>query len=157
MRPEGTRINLRGRPAGGEGESCAGVAAHRIFAGRVGGQVGVEPGAVSGNIPVLTVCSPSSRRGILRGRLWGVAGARRRAALDEDAIETPFRACVDAASWFPVFINRPFFKSLELFMLIDVGGHVLDAACYLFGEARSVYCQARRVVYDIGRERTLPR
>src|SRR5207237_9556125 len=31
----------------------------------------------------------------------------------------------------------------------DMGSHILDVARFLFGEARSVYCQTRRVHHDI--------
>ena len=69
--------------------------------------------------------------------------------LDEGVIGRPFRARLDMVSGFPVFINQPFFKTLEQFILTDMGSHLLDVARFLFGEARSVYCQTRRVHHDI--------
>ena len=69
--------------------------------------------------------------------------------LDDGVIGTPFRARLDMVSGFPVFINQPFFKTLEQFILTDMGSHVLDVARFLFGESRSVYCQTRRVHPDI--------
>ena len=69
--------------------------------------------------------------------------------LDEGTIGRPFRARLDMVSGFPVFINQPFFKTLEQFILTDMGIHILDVARFLFGEARSVYCQTRRVHHDI--------
>ena len=69
--------------------------------------------------------------------------------LNEGVIGKPFRARLDMVSGFPVFINQPFFKTLEHFILTDMGSHLLDVARFLFGEARSVYCQTRRVHHDI--------
>jgi predicted dehydrogenase len=69
--------------------------------------------------------------------------------LDEGTIGVPFRARLDMVSGFPVFINQPHFTTLEQFILADMGSHLLDVARYLFGEAKSVYCQTRRVHHDI--------
>ena len=69
--------------------------------------------------------------------------------LDDGSIGTPFRARLDMVSGFPVFINQPFFKTLEQFILTDMGSHILDVARFLFGETRSVYCQTHRVHHDI--------
>ena len=69
--------------------------------------------------------------------------------LDEGSIGRTFRARLDMVSGFPVFINQPFFKTLEQFILTDMGSHILDVARFLFGEATSVYCQTRRVHSDI--------
>ena len=69
--------------------------------------------------------------------------------LDEGLIGQPFRARLDMVSGFPVFINQPFFKTLEQFILTDMGSHILDVARFLFGEARGVYCQTRKVHHDI--------
>lgn len=80
---------------------------------------------------------------------WQFPIRQLRRILDEGTIGTPFRARLDMVSGFPVFINQPFFKTLEQFILTDMGSHVLDVARYLFGEARSVYCQTRRVHHDI--------
>lgn len=69
--------------------------------------------------------------------------------LDDGVIGSVFRARLDMVSGFPVFINQPFFKTLEQFVLTDMGSHILDVARFLFGEARSLYCQTRRVHHDI--------
>jgi predicted dehydrogenase len=69
--------------------------------------------------------------------------------LSENLIGTPFRARIDMLSGFPVFINQPFLKTLEHFILTDLGSHILDIARFLFGEARSLYCQTHRVHKDI--------
>ncbi|TDB59542.1 Gfo/Idh/MocA family protein [Arundinibacter roseus] len=65
--------------------------------------------------------------------------------LDSGRIGTPFKARISFCSGFPVFENQPFLAELEHFILTDVGSHVLDVSRFLFGEARSVYCQTRRV------------
>jgi D-apiose dehydrogenase len=61
------------------------------------------------------------------------------------AVGTPFRARLTFSCSFPVFDNQPFLATLPRFILTDIGSHVLDAARYLFGEARSVYCLTKRV------------
>lgn len=60
-----------------------------------------------------------------------------------------FRARVDYMNSFPVFDNQPFLKELDQFILTDIGTHVLDATRFLFGEARSLYCQTSQVHRDI--------
>jgi predicted dehydrogenase len=65
--------------------------------------------------------------------------------LRRGTIGRPFRARLDFISGFPVFENQPFLAQLEQFILTDVGSHVLDVARFLFGEAKSLRCQTRRV------------
>lgn len=69
--------------------------------------------------------------------------------LESGVIGKPFRARIDMISGFPVFINQPFFKELEEFIITDLGSHTLDVARFLFGEAQSLYCQTQRVHRDI--------
>jgi predicted dehydrogenase len=69
--------------------------------------------------------------------------------LASGAIGTPFRARVDFVTGFDVFANQPFLRTLEQFILTDMGSHVIDAARFLFGDATSLYCQTRRVHADI--------
>jgi predicted dehydrogenase len=69
--------------------------------------------------------------------------------LNSGAIGEVFRARLTMVSGFPVFANQPFLKTLERFLLADIGVHVLDTARFLFGETDSVYCQTRRVQSDI--------
>jgi predicted dehydrogenase len=69
--------------------------------------------------------------------------------LEEGAIGRVFRARIQYANSFPVFDNQPFLKELEQFVLTDMGTHILDAARFLFGEARSVYCRTHQVHEDI--------
>jgi predicted dehydrogenase len=46
-------------------------------------------------------------------------------------------------------VNEPQLKNLDDFILTDVGTHILDIARFYFGEARTLYCQTRRVHPDI--------
>lgn len=69
--------------------------------------------------------------------------------LDAGRIGTPFRARLTFSSSFPVFDNQPFLKTLDQFILTDVGSHVLDVARFLFGEAETLTCLTRRVREDI--------
>jgi len=69
--------------------------------------------------------------------------------LESGAIGRVFRARIDFVSGFDVFANQPFLRELEQFILTDIGAHVLDAARFLFGEARSLYCRTQRVHADI--------
>ncbi len=69
--------------------------------------------------------------------------------LDGGTIGAPFRARLDMISGFPVFQNQPFLKTLENFILTDLGSHILDVARFLFGEAHSLYCCTNQVHEDI--------
>src|SRR5579871_514850 len=69
--------------------------------------------------------------------------------LAAEEIGTPFRARLDMISGFPVFRNQPFLRELDRFILMDLGSHILDVARFLFGEAKSLYCQTHKVHSDI--------
>ncbi|HEY0550828.1 MAG TPA: Gfo/Idh/MocA family oxidoreductase, partial [Verrucomicrobiae bacterium] len=70
-------------------------------------------------------------------------------ALDSNVIGRVFRARIDYCNSFPVFDNQPFLKQLDQFILTDMGSHILDTARFLFGEARTLWCQTHRVHRDI--------
>jgi predicted dehydrogenase len=72
-----------------------------------------------------------------------------KAAVVDGAIGQPFRARIDMISGFPVFANQPSLKTLEQFILTDLGSHILDVARFLFGEAETLYCHTARVHADI--------
>ena len=80
---------------------------------------------------------------------WQTPIRQAKRVLDEGWIGTPFRARIHYCSSFPVLNNQPFLKELEQFILTDMGSHILDVARFLFGEAKSLYCQAHRVHRDI--------
>jgi len=65
--------------------------------------------------------------------------------LDSGIIGVPFRGRIQSASSFPVFDNQPFLRELDQFIITDVGSHIFDVARFLFGNAKRVYCQTRRV------------
>lgn len=69
--------------------------------------------------------------------------------LDAGRIGTPFRARIHYCSSFPVFNNQPFLRTLDQFILADVGPHIFDAARFLFGEVRTLYCQTQHVHRDL--------
>lgn len=72
--------------------------------------------------------------------------------LEEGRIGRPFRARIQFVHGFPVFENQPFLKTLEHFVLTDVGSHILDLARFFFGEPQSLYCQHYRSREDIAGE-----
>ncbi len=72
-----------------------------------------------------------------------------KAVLDSGKIGDPFRATISFASGFPVFANQPFLKTLEQFIITDLGSHMLDVARFLFGEAILLYCQTAKVHKEI--------
>ena len=76
---------------------------------------------------------------------------RIKALLDEGAVGRPFRARLQFSCSFPVFDNQPFLRTLDRFILTDIGSHVLDSARFLFGEASTLYARTSRVA-DIAGE-----
>jgi predicted dehydrogenase len=69
--------------------------------------------------------------------------------LDSGAIGHVFRAHVQFTNSFPVFDNQSFLKTLDQFILADMGTHMLDAVRYLFGELSWLTCTTTRVHTDI--------
>ena len=70
-------------------------------------------------------------------------------ALQEGDVGKPFRAHIVYANSAPVFENHPYLKELDQFIIADIGSHLLDTARFLFGEARTLYCQTRQVTQGI--------
>ena len=69
--------------------------------------------------------------------------------LQSGVIGPVFRARIDYCNSFPVFDNQPFLKTLEEFILTDMGSHIFDVARFLFGEATRLYCQTHQITPDI--------
>ncbi|HWN95824.1 MAG TPA: Gfo/Idh/MocA family oxidoreductase [Methylomirabilota bacterium] len=69
--------------------------------------------------------------------------------LDSGVIGRVFRARIDYGNSFPVFDNQPFLKTVEQFIIADMGSHVLDVARFLFGEPARLYCQTHQIHRDI--------
>ncbi len=65
--------------------------------------------------------------------------------LDSGVIGSVFRARMDFCNSFPVFENQPFLKTLEQFILTDMGSHLLDVTRFLFGEAASLCCHTQQI------------
>ena len=80
---------------------------------------------------------------------WQLPIRRLKQALKDARLGRPFRANILYANNFPVFENQPFLKQLDKFILTDIGSHILDTARFLFGEAKSLYCQTQRLHADI--------
>jgi D-apiose dehydrogenase len=69
--------------------------------------------------------------------------------LNAGTIGRPFRARVEFSSAFPVFENQPFLRTLDEFILADVGSHALDVIRFLFGEVSELVCLTDRIHADI--------
>ena len=80
---------------------------------------------------------------------WQAPIRELRKILERGAIGRVFRARIDMISGFPVFANQPFLRDLDQFILTDLGSHILDAARFLFGEVRSLYCQTQKTLPEI--------
>ena len=72
-----------------------------------------------------------------------------KAVLDEGRLGRVFRARIEMVSGFDLFSNQPFLKTLERFVLADMGPHILDTTRFLFGEVESLACHTSRVRPDI--------
>lgn len=72
--------------------------------------------------------------------------------LNSGVIGNAFRARIDYCNSFPVFENQPFLRTVEQFIISDMGSHILDVARFLFGEAADVYCQLQQVTSGIAGE-----
>ena len=66
--------------------------------------------------------------------------------LESGKLGRVFRARLDMISGFEGWVNQPALKELEQFILTDLGTHLLDAARFFFGEAKSLYCTTRKTM-----------
>lgn len=69
--------------------------------------------------------------------------------LDDGTIGKPFRSTITFTSGYPVFANQPFLKTIEHFIITDLGSHTLDVARFLFGEPSMLFCRTKKVHRDI--------
>ncbi len=69
--------------------------------------------------------------------------------LGSGVIGPVFRARIDYCNSFPVFDNQPFLKTLEEFILADMGSHIFDVARFLFGEVARLFCQTHQITPGI--------
>jgi len=70
-------------------------------------------------------------------------------AIASGKIGRVFRARLDYCNSFPVFDNQPFLKTVDQFIIADMGSHILDVARFLLGEAAALNCRTNRVHSDI--------
>jgi len=76
---------------------------------------------------------------------WQPQFRRIKELLDSGEIGKPFRCRTAFNTAFPLFETQPFLATLEKFALTDQGSHQFDVLRFLFGEARSIYCQVQQV------------
>jgi len=76
---------------------------------------------------------------------WQPQFRRIKYLLDQNVIGNPFRCKTSFNTAFPLFETQPFLAELEKFALTDQGSHQFDVLRYLFGEAKSIYCQIQTV------------
>ncbi|MEZ4772554.1 MAG: Gfo/Idh/MocA family oxidoreductase [Bacteroidia bacterium] len=76
---------------------------------------------------------------------WQPQFRRVKAILDSGVIGKPFRCKTAFNTAFPVFETQPFLAELTHFALTDQGSHQFDVLRFLFGEAKSIYCQIQTV------------
>ncbi len=62
--------------------------------------------------------------------------------IDSGMIGDIFKSRISFCSAFPLYDNQ---SSLDMFILADIGSHVLDISRFLFGDAGSLYCRTKRV------------
>ena len=76
---------------------------------------------------------------------WQPQFRRVKKILDSGVIGNAFRCETAFITAFPVFETQPFLAELEEFALTDQGSHQFDVLRYLFGEAKSIYCEKQTV------------
>jgi len=76
---------------------------------------------------------------------WQPQIRRVKQILDSGVIGTPFRCETAFLTAFPVFETQPFLAELEKFALTDQGSHQFDVLRFLFGEARTIYCEKQTI------------
>lgn len=76
---------------------------------------------------------------------WQPQFRRVKQILDSGIIGNPFRCETAFLTAFPVFETQPFLAELEEFALTDQGSHQFDVLRYLFGEAKTIYCEKQTV------------
>ena len=77
---------------------------------------------------------------------WQAPMQQLRKLLRSGLIGVPLRARLTMVSGFDLFQNQPALRTLEQFILTDLGTHVFDVARVLFGEARTLHCRTARTL-----------
>jgi predicted dehydrogenase len=73
------------------------------------------------------------------------ADSKTKQMLSEGGLGPAYRACIRIASAFPVFDNQPALRTLDQFLLMDMGSHILDVERFPFGEPVSLRCTTAQV------------
>lgn len=76
---------------------------------------------------------------------WQPQFQRIKEILDSGVIGHAFRCETAFITAFPLFETQPFLAELEEFALTDQGSHQFDVLRYLFGEAKTIYCEKQTV------------
>ena len=71
------------------------------------------------------------------------------AAVKKAPLGKIWRAHINYWSSFPVFVNQPFLRDLDQFIVADMGAHLFDTVRFLFGETATLYAQAHSVARGI--------
>ena len=65
--------------------------------------------------------------------------------IDSGVIGEIFKSRVSFCSAFPAYDNQVFMSEFDMFILADIGSHILDICRFLFGDAVSVFCKTRNI------------
>ncbi len=99
---------------------------------------------------MVAVCAAENvRLSVHENWRWQTPIRELRKVLDSGVIGPVFRARIDYCNSFPVFDNQPFLKTLEQFILTDMGSHIFDVTRFLFGEAARLFCQTHQITPGI--------
>ena len=65
--------------------------------------------------------------------------------IDSGVIGNVFKGRISFCSSFPAYDNSPADSKLDMFILVDIGSHVLDISRYLFGDVKSLFCKTHAI------------
>jgi predicted dehydrogenase len=77
---------------------------------------------------------------------WQTPMRHLKRVLASGVIGAPIRGRLTMVSGFEGWVNQPALRELDHFILMDLGTHLFDAARWLFGEPRSLYCQTAKTL-----------
>ncbi len=77
---------------------------------------------------------------------------RVRQIVDSGIIGEAFKGKISFCSAFPGYEDKASGEKLDMFILMDIGSHILDISRFLFGEAQSLYCRTQTVNEKINGE-----
>jgi D-apiose dehydrogenase len=65
--------------------------------------------------------------------------------IESGIIGNVFKARITFCSAFPLYDSQSYMTELDMFILVDIGSHILDISRYLFGDPRLLFCQTHTV------------